>query len=136
MIPARQKHNNNHKPFNKSHSKEYSQDRRNRLKSLQLISLDQKPYQQEVANNLKGFGQSTDLAYVIYTSGTTGRPKGVMVEHSSLSSLDIKNKHMRDNLKTVSYTTVLELTDFESAQIIWADEYQIKKKFKNADYSR
>ncbi|AJH24202.1 peptide synthetase [Bacillus velezensis] len=26
-----------------------------------------------------------DLAYIIYTSGTTGRPKGVMVEHRSVS---------------------------------------------------
>ncbi len=28
-----------------------------------------------------------DLAYVIYTSGSTGQPKGVMVEHGSLSNL-------------------------------------------------
>jgi amino acid adenylation domain-containing protein len=28
-----------------------------------------------------------DLAYVIYTSGSTGAPKGVMVEHGSLSNL-------------------------------------------------
>ncbi|WEA01632.1 non-ribosomal peptide synthetase [Mucilaginibacter sp. SJ] len=28
----------------------------------------------------------TDLAYVIYTSGTTGQPKGVMIEHGSLSN--------------------------------------------------
>ena len=27
-----------------------------------------------------------DLAYIIYTSGTTGKPKGVMVEHRSLSA--------------------------------------------------
>lgn len=27
------------------------------------------------------------LAYIIYTSGTTGKPKGVMVEHQSLSNL-------------------------------------------------
>ncbi|MFA6168774.1 MAG: amino acid adenylation domain-containing protein, partial [Gemmatimonadaceae bacterium] len=27
------------------------------------------------------------LAYVIYTSGTTGRPKGVMIEHHSISNL-------------------------------------------------
>ncbi|MGH8879046.1 MAG: non-ribosomal peptide synthetase, partial [Stackebrandtia sp.] len=29
----------------------------------------------------------SDLAYVIYTSGSTGEPKGVMVEHASLSNL-------------------------------------------------
>jgi amino acid adenylation domain-containing protein/non-ribosomal peptide synthase protein (TIGR01720 family) len=29
---------------------------------------------------------SKDLAYVIYTSGTTGQPKGVMIEHGSLSN--------------------------------------------------
>ncbi|MFE6664428.1 non-ribosomal peptide synthetase [Streptomyces sp. NPDC057697] len=31
--------------------------------------------------------KATDLAYVIYTSGTTGRPKGVMVEHKTLSAM-------------------------------------------------
>jgi len=30
-----------------------------------------------------------DLAYIIYTSGTTGKPKGVMVSHSSFTSMMI-----------------------------------------------
>jgi non-ribosomal peptide synthetase-like protein len=29
----------------------------------------------------------SNLAYIIYTSGTTGRPKGVMIEHGSISNL-------------------------------------------------
>ncbi len=34
----------------------------------------------------------SSLAYVIYTSGTTGRPKGVMIEHRSISNL-VKSDH-------------------------------------------
>ena len=36
---------------------------------------------------LKGKNTPNDLAYVIYTSGSTGNPKGVMIEHSSLSNI-------------------------------------------------
>jgi amino acid adenylation domain-containing protein len=31
--------------------------------------------------------EESQLAYIIYTSGTTGNPKGVMIEHASLSNL-------------------------------------------------
>ncbi|EHV0738219.1 AMP-binding protein, partial [Salmonella enterica] len=34
--------------------------------------------------NLPQYSEPSDIAYVIYTSGTTGRPKGVLVNHTSL----------------------------------------------------
>ncbi len=41
-------------------------------------------------------------------------------------------EHFQDNIKTVSYNTMMELTEFETARIAWADEYQIKKRFKKS----
>ena len=37
------------------------------------------------ASPVQSLSAPGDLAYIIYTSGTTGRPKGVMVEHRSVS---------------------------------------------------
>lgn len=48
------------------------------------LSIDQKPYQQQIATNLITRKSSNDLAYVIYTSGTTGNPKGTLITHRSL----------------------------------------------------
>ncbi|MCX2812351.1 amino acid adenylation domain-containing protein, partial [Bacillus sp. ChL18] len=46
-------------------------------------------------SRLEQVNQPNDLAYVIYTSGTTGNPKGVMVEHHSLTQtmLFLKNDY-------------------------------------------
>lgn len=40
----------------------------------------------EIQQNLSPLAQMQDLAYIIYTSGSTGNPKGVMIEHASLSN--------------------------------------------------
>ncbi|NTS77174.1 amino acid adenylation domain-containing protein [Catenovulum sp. SM1970] len=41
----------------------------------------------QVTCALEASNDANSLAYVIYTSGTTGKPKGVLVEHQSLSNL-------------------------------------------------
>nr|WGD59778.1 condensation domain-containing protein [Bacillus velezensis] len=41
--------------------------------------------QEQDASPVQPLSAPEDLAYIIYTSGTTGRPKGVMVEHRSVS---------------------------------------------------
>lgn len=41
--------------------------------------------QEQDASPVQSLSAPEDLAYIIYTSGTTGRPKGVMVEHRSVS---------------------------------------------------
>src|SRR5580765_386842 len=37
--------------------------------------------------------EPSSLAYVIYTSGTSGRPKGVMIEHRSVTNLVESDRH-------------------------------------------
>ncbi|KYG36478.1 hypothetical protein AZF08_26070 [Bacillus gaemokensis] len=49
-----------------------------------ILLLDDAHIYHEDTSNLGGINAENQLAYLIYTSGTTGKPKGVMVEHSSI----------------------------------------------------
>ncbi|MCJ8275110.1 MAG: amino acid adenylation domain-containing protein, partial [Psychrosphaera sp.] len=53
--------------------------------------------------------QANALAYVIYTSGTTGQPKGVMIEHQSISQLIISQT------KTLNFA--------RDEKVIWLPSY-------------
>ncbi|MGE8414854.1 MAG: amino acid adenylation domain-containing protein [Pseudomonas sp.] len=66
------------------------QDLRQHLPALTmpLVELDSVQWQPGIAANPQVPGLTPrHLAYVIYTSGSTGLPKGVLVEHQSLSGL-------------------------------------------------
>ena len=40
--------------------------------------------------------------------------------------------HTQGGLKTVTYQTLMQLTDFETSEIIWSQKYDIKKRFKRS----
>jgi tyrocidine synthetase-3 len=49
------------------------------------LDLNDETLYAEDGSNLVSGSRADDLAYIIYTSGTTGRPKGVMIEHRSIT---------------------------------------------------
>jgi amino acid adenylation domain-containing protein/non-ribosomal peptide synthase protein (TIGR01720 family) len=71
----------------------------------QTIALDNMIWVSEDQHNLFPHNCSTDLIYVIYTSGTTGKPKGVMVEHTSVTNL-IFNQIREHNIKNEKILSV------------------------------
>ena len=55
------------------------------INTISSIYIDELKTDSFPTSKLKTTISHTDLAYVIYTSGTTGNPKGVLIEHHSLS---------------------------------------------------
>ncbi|HEX9060271.1 MAG TPA: amino acid adenylation domain-containing protein, partial [Clostridia bacterium] len=52
----------------------------------ETLLLDKIDYHGENTPKVQASSKADDLAYMIYTSGSTGNPKGVMIEHASLSN--------------------------------------------------
>ena len=55
--------------------------------STPVIDLEDPDVWKETHDNPAHVNKPGDLIYCIYTSGTTGKPKGVMVEHETMSNL-------------------------------------------------
>ena len=78
-----------------------------KITDVNLIDLHSDCYQNLETTDLPIQNKSSDLAYVIYTSGTTGKPKGTMVEHTSICNY-IKNMYKYfENITNVDYSSNL-----------------------------
>ncbi|MCP4156329.1 MAG: amino acid adenylation domain-containing protein, partial [bacterium] len=91
--------------------------------------------------NLKASG----IAYVIYTSGTTGRPKGVLIEHSSVNNLaisqagrfkiDASERIMQ--FSSISFDASVEqifISLFNGAALVLVDKETLLESAKFNDY--
>lgn len=66
--------------------------------------------------NPKHVCDGENLSYVIYTSGTTGNPKGVMVQHSGIISL---NKYLTDLYEITDSDKVLQYANLVFDVSVW-----------------
>lgn len=68
-----------------------------------------------------------------HVSAATAKKKGKQIGADYMLSGAISSQvHSNDGLKTVSYITLLQLTDLETAEIVWNEKYDIKKRFKRS----
>jgi natural product biosynthesis luciferase-like monooxygenase protein/amino acid adenylation domain-containing protein len=70
----------------------------------------------ENTENLEVSRSMRDLAYVIYTSGSTGHPKGVMIEHGSLSN---RLEWMQKEYQLKENDVILQKTSYTFDVSIW-----------------
>jgi len=66
--------------------------------------------------------QATNLAYVIYTSGSTGQPKGVAMNHFSLSNLilwQLQNTTVSSGAKTLQFAPISFDVSFQEMFSTW-----------------
>ena len=62
------------------------------FETVNVITVDDQPFQSEKEGNLEKYCDFNNLAYVIYTSGTTGKPKGVLQMHCNVMRLLLVNE--------------------------------------------
>ncbi len=94
--------------------KEYLETHKDELNGFfkgEVIPIDDQSFYKGVKDfsNLENVTGPDDLAYVIYTSGTTGKPKGVMMHHRGIASLNVCTRerfHLSRSSRVLQFATV------------------------------
>ncbi|RKR12097.1 amino acid adenylation domain-containing protein [Flavobacterium sp. 90] len=79
-----------------------------RTEHINLISLDEFQYSDELVENPVIVNELDDSSFIIYTSGSTGNPKGVIQTHRMLSNLiqwNIYDSGISSGLRHLQYTS-------------------------------
>ncbi len=82
------------------------------------------------SNILKEIQYQTESGMV---SASTAKQKGKQIGADFMVTGAISSQvHQQGGLKTVTYQTVLQLTSFETAEIVWSEKHKIKKRFNRS----
>ncbi|PDZ70797.1 non-ribosomal peptide synthetase [Bacillus pseudomycoides] len=113
--------------------------------NVTCLNIDNKSLDIYEGTNLCGISDENNLAYVIYTSGTTGKPKGVAIEHKSITNALYWRKqeytlNKEDNVLQLfsmafdGFVTSLFTPLLSGSTVYLLDEIEMKDPFKITEY--
>ncbi|MCP4150420.1 MAG: AMP-binding protein, partial [bacterium] len=81
-----------------------------------IVTVEDKDIYTRHDSNIQHINTPDDLAYIIYTSGTTGKPKGVMVMHRGIPSL---NTYFKDKFNVVENDRIVQFASSSFDASVW-----------------
>jgi len=94
------------------------------ISGYEVIDLSNNSVFEGNTDNPLHINKPNDLAYVIYTSGTTGKPKGVMVQHSSVvnfcsdSDKNVMHYALKNDYKRIACVTNISFDIFVTETLL------------------
>ncbi|MCP4149780.1 MAG: amino acid adenylation domain-containing protein, partial [bacterium] len=104
---------------NNQNSKDQNSNDQNQVKEPEVLNLKHLRFEIDSEFGIPASDldiEATGIAYVIYTSGTTGRPKGVLVEHRGLVSL---NTEFANNFKITTRDKIIQFANICFDASVW-----------------
>ena len=83
---------------------------------IPVIDLAESEVWEGAPENLKKVNKDSDLCYCIYTSGTTGKPKGVLLEHKGVVSME---EYFVNKLGITNRDNILQFANLTFDASVW-----------------